>query len=103
MLFNDGSWNSYAVQQVDNGANQNYFRMGRNGYCDVCILESNGNVGINTSAPAYNLGINETTRVYYAMVSGDSYLSGFMNLTTPNNNLYSTRKGAYTAELNKAL
>ena len=78
IIFNDGSWNSFAVQQVDNGANQNYFRMGRNGYGDVCILGSNGNVGINTSAPAYNLDINGTAR-----------LNG--SLTTPNINLTNGR------------
>ena len=70
IIFNDGSWNSFAVQQVDNGANQNYFRMGRNGYGDLCILGSNGNVGINTSAPAYNLDINGTARVNGSLTTG---------------------------------
>ena len=38
------------------------FLMGRNGHGDVCILGSNGNVGMGTSSPAYSLDVNGAIR-----------------------------------------
>ena len=51
-----------------------------------------GLVGNNTTSPQYTLDVNGSCKI-----SGDLNLSGFMKLTTPNNNVFSKRNGPYTS------
>ena len=51
--------------------------MGRNGYTDLSILGSIGNVGINTSAPAYTLDVNGNENI-----SGNLTCGGYIGSST---------------------
>ena len=59
IVFNNGTSNSYFIQQVDNGAN--YLRLGRYGQSDL-VINSDGSTSINNHLIMPN---NGTHSIYF--------------------------------------